>query len=169
MPFATTSGPTGKKQAPMPGPTSAAYKKIVAARRGVAARQASSHVPHAAVPKKSRKAFSSLKSRQAIVERVKRAIWADVLPINEAIINLALCGNLTAAKALFDFAGVYSIPMPDDALAPSAAPVTQAAQEARDAAPLNPVDLFFKSIGIEPPCDEPDPDIPFDPSSRPVE
>jgi len=28
-----------------------------------------------------------------------------------------------------------------------------------DAAPLNPVDAFFKSIGVEPPCDEPEPDM----------
>jgi hypothetical protein len=82
----------------MPGPASATYRKIIAARQSVsAAKPVKKHG-------KSSTAFSSLKARQQVVERVKRTIWASVLEINEAIINLALCGNYSAAKALFDFA-----------------------------------------------------------------
>jgi hypothetical protein len=99
-----------------------------------------------------------MKSRQRIVERVKRAIWAKVLDINEAIINLALCGNYNAAKALFDFAGVYTLPMPDDAAATadtnSAALALGAAE---DSDSDNPMKAFFRSIGVEPPIDEPAP------------
>jgi len=164
MPFIKRSFPPGKKQTPMPGPNSAAYKKLLAATKGAATKPASGHAPanptSAKAGKKSHKlsaSFSSLKSRQRIVERVKRAIWASVTEINDAIIKLALCGNYTAARALFDFAGVYSLPAPDEANA-LAAPAPASTVDA-DAAPLNPVDAFFKSIGVEPPCDEPEPDM----------
>ena len=147
---------SSKKQAPMPGPNSAAYKKLLAAH---SAKPSATHVS-ATPDTKSRRlsaAYSSLKSRQRIVERVKRAIWAKVLDINDAIINLALCGNYNAAKALFDFAGVYTLPSPRDraavSLEPESTPVAIAAEAP---APHNPVEAFFRSIGVEPP-DEPAP------------
>lgn len=149
MPFVKSS----KKQASMPGPNSAAYRKLLATQQTT--------VAPAPAPKSEKKSsrvstFTSLKSRQRIVERVKRAIWAKVLEINDAIINLALCGNYSAAKALFDFAGVYSLPMPDgDAAAflqPDSAPATSLAA---NTAPHDPVQAFFRSIGVEPPIDEP--------------
>lgn len=156
MPFKKTAHAIGKKQTPMPGPASAAYKKIVAAKKTAASKKAVSKKRH-----KSSAAFSTTKSRQQVVERVRRDIWASVQQINEAIINLALCGNAAAAKALFDFAGVYSLPEPDGeasvAPAPAAAPVASAA--AASPTPLNPVDAFFKSIGIDAPCDEHEPDM----------
>jgi hypothetical protein len=150
MPSKYSAVPAAKKQMPMPGPASAAYKKIVAGRQGAAAVKPSKKRP------KSSTAFSSLKARQQVVERVKRTIWASVLEINEAIINLALCGNYSAAKALFDFAGVYSLPDPGDDSAP--APAVMATQPAtNETAASNPVDAFFKSIGIEPSCAVPEP------------
>jgi len=164
MPFIKRSSSPGKKQTPMPGPNSPAYKKLLAAAKGAATTAASGHAPANPAsskpgkkPHKLSASFSSLKSRQRIVERVRRAIWAAVADINDAIINLALCGNYNAARALFDFAGVYSLPAPDQAIAMPAPALASTADA--DAAPLNPVDAFFKSIGVEPPCDEPEPDM----------
>ncbi len=151
MPFKSSAPPAAKKQTPMPGPASATYKKIIAARQSVAAVKPGKKRP------KSSNAFTSLKARQQVVERVKRTIWASVLEINEAIINLALCGNYSAAKALFDFAGVYSLPDPGDDSMPAAA-VMAIPQASKETAATNPVDAFFKSIGIEPSC-EPEPDM----------
>ena len=156
MPF---SKPTGKKQTPMPGPNSALYKKVIAARKVSVAAKPVAKAKAAGKRRQVSAAFSTLKSRQMIVERIKRDIWAKVLEINEAIIALALCGNYTAAKALFDFAGVYTLPMPDDRAASASvpAPVSDAAAEA---VLPSPVDLFFRSLGVEPPCDEPEPELP---------
>ena len=145
MAFQKSTSPSGKKQVPMPGPNSAAYKKIVAAKKAKAAGKGNGK-------KQSRPttAFSSLKSRQMLVERIKRAIWASCLDINDAIILLAKAGNCAAAKALFDFAGVYSLPAPDDENAKAAAiPAAASAPEAVPAA-SDPMDAFFRSIGVEP-------------------
>ncbi len=157
MPFVKSAAPVAKKQAPMPGPKSAAYKKIVAARNsGTTAKPAASKSArkHSKTP-----LFSTLKSRQMLVERIKREIWASVQEINQAVINLALCGNYSAAKALFDFAGVYNLPSPEEA-APSLVPSAASPEpSSREFAPRGPVDAFFKSIGMEPVGDEPDPDM----------
>jgi hypothetical protein len=147
----------GKKQAPMPGPHSAAYKKIVAAKKSAAATKSAHGAPARKGGKKNSRSgstFSSLKSKQMLVERVKRQIWASVLKINDAIISLALAGNFNAAKALFDFAGVYSLPDGDNenaaaALVPSSAPAA-AAEPACAEAVTDPVDAFFRSIGAQP-------------------
>ncbi len=88
--------------------------------------------------------FSSLKSRQMLVERIKRAIWASVAEINQAIITLAKAGNFQAAKSLFDFAGVYSLPEREEER-PQAAPVPAPAAEQQT---QDPVDAFFRSIGM---------------------
>ena len=161
MPFIKHSA---KKQASMPGPNSPAYKKLLAANQGAKAASGRSAVKTSASQSgekhhKFSSAFSSIKSRQRIVERVKRAIWAKVLDINDAIINLALVGNYNAAKALFDFAGVYSLPTSDDEPAAAASASALAPVAAADAASPNPIESFFRSIGVAPPCDEPDPDM----------
>ncbi|MGB8889132.1 MAG: hypothetical protein WCC87_20555 [Candidatus Korobacteraceae bacterium] len=153
MPFTKNAGAISKKQAPMPGPKSVAYKKIVAARKRTmagksAARQARNQRPKTPV-------FSTLKARQSVVERIKREIWASVQEINQAIINLALAGNYNAAKALFDFAGVYNLPAPEEAAPALALP--QPSLEPAAVSPSHPVDAFLKSIGMEPVGDEPDP------------
>ena len=156
MPFSKSAIPSGKKQAPMPGPDSAAYKKIVAARNNAAAQSATSN--GAKKPPKT-PLFSTLKSRHLTVERIKREIWAAVQEINQAIINLALCGNYNAAKALFDFAGVYNLPSPEEGAPGLALPAPSPESSLASAAPLNPVDAFFKSLGIDPAGDEPEPDM----------
>jgi hypothetical protein len=136
---------SGKKQAPMPGPNSAAYKKIVAAKKSKAGGKAASGGKKHSQPAA---AFSSLKSRQMLVERLKRAIWASCLEINEAIISLAKVGNCGAAKALFDFAGVYSLPAPEDENAKAATIPAAASQPEAGAAPSDPMEAFFRSIGV---------------------
>lgn len=138
MTFIKSSSSSGRRQAPTPGAGAAAYKKLMAS-QGEDDMMDSVASPKA--DKKGRK-FSSLKSRQRIVERVKRAIWASVLDINDAIINLALCGNYNAAKALFDFAGVYTLPGPGESTA-----ACEMASEAKGEA-VDPIDAFFKSIGV---------------------
>ncbi|MGA8874566.1 MAG: hypothetical protein WB555_03495 [Candidatus Korobacteraceae bacterium] len=152
MPF-TKSSSSGKKQASMPSPNSPAYKKLLAAQRSAPAKN--SDTPGSKSGGKPSKAFSSLRSRQRIVELVKRAIWAKVREINDSIINLALAGNYLAAKALFDFAGVYSLPTPEQE---PPTPALAATDPALAAAPVddpeltNPINAFFRSIGVEPPC-----------------
>jgi hypothetical protein len=160
MPFIKNPAAPARKQAPMPGPNSAAYKKLLAANQGAAATaaKASASLP-AGKRHKFSSAFSSIKSRQRIVERVKRTIWASVLSINDAIIKLALAGNYNAAKALFDFAGVYSLPTGDDEHTAAASASALAPTPSADATPSNPIESFFRSIGVAPPCDEPDPDM----------
>jgi len=94
------------------------------------------------------------------VERMKRTIWASLLKINEAIINAASNGNLASAKELFQFAGVYSLPDPEEEHAVMAALPARAAEDgpAAEAAQVHPIDLFFKRIGVEPSCQEPEPE-----------
>jgi hypothetical protein len=160
MPFIKHSA---KKQASMPGPNSPAYKKLLAANQGAknASGSAANTSPSQPGGKRHKfsSAFSSIKSRQRIVERVKRAIWAKVLEINDAIIALALLGNYNAAKALFDFAGVYSLPTGDDEPTSPASTAVLAPAPAADTATPNPIESFFRSIGVAAPCDEPDPDL----------
>ncbi len=145
----------GKKQAPVPGPKSAAFKKILAAKK-------STSVSSNGGKKKPKTgaAFSSLKSRQMLVERIKREIWASVVKINDAIISLAMAGNFQAAKALFDFAGVYSLPEPENENASTAAAPSAfaALSGANDDAP-EPIEAFFRSIGVQPPNAQPEPGV----------
>ncbi len=159
MPFIKHSAAPATKQAPMPGPNSPAYKKLLAANHGAAKAAKTSMSQPGEKPHKFSSAFSSIKSRQRIVERVKRAIWASVLSINDAIIKLALAGNYNAAKALFEFAGVYSLPTSDDASTAAVSTSALAPAPAAGTASPNPIESFFRSIGVPPPCDEPDPDM----------
>ncbi len=157
MPFIKSVKPSGKKQAPMPGPNSAAYKKIVAAKKNAASGKTVTSRSVRKAPKTA--LFSTLKSRQLVIDRVKREIWASVHAINQAIISLALAGNYNAAKALFDFAGVYTLPSPEEAATPAPVPASSAGSPVSASAPPHPVDAFFKSIGIDPVGDEPEPGL----------
>ena len=148
----------GKKQVAMPGPNSAAYKKLLAKNSAQSgANQGNKN------KKKPAPAFSTLKSKQLLLERVKREIWAAVLTINRAIIQLASAGNLHAAKALFDFAGVYAVPAPDDDnyVKAGAAPVLvgKPAETSETPSQPDPVESFFRSIGVEPPNALPEPSM----------
>jgi hypothetical protein len=111
---------------------------------------------------RSAPAFSSLKSKQMTVEQMKRAIWQSLLKINDAIITAASCGNLASAKELFNFAGVYSLPGPDEESPAVAAPQPAAPEQnlpSPELAQVHPIDAFFKRIGIDPSCEEPVPEV----------
>ena len=155
MTFLKSSAPGGKKQTPIPGPNSSLYKKIVAAKKAGAA--ANEHASKNKKRPRTSSTYSSLKSRQRLVERIKREIWASVQKINESVINLALAGNFNAAKALFDFAGVYSLPEPEDTNANSAVLAAAAPQTVTAKGEPNPVDAFFHSIGVQSLSGEPEP------------
>jgi len=145
MAFLKKVSPGGKKQAPMPGPKSAAYKKIVAAKKSTKS------AGHKGGKKKPGTAFSSIKAKQMVVDRIKRTIWASFVDINEAIIKLAKLGNCTAAKTLFDFAGVYSLPTPDDDNVNASAtpqPIASVAAPG-DGKEVDPLEGLFRSIGLQ--------------------
>jgi hypothetical protein len=146
MALQKSTSASGKKQTPMPGPNSAAYKNIVGEKKKKnASKKGKKRV-------RASSSYSSLQSRQRLLERVKSVIWASVAEINEAIIALAKAGNCSAAKALFEFAGVNSLPPEGDENPKAAAvPITGASEAA--AAP-DPVDAFFRSIGMQATDDE---------------
>jgi len=154
MAFLKNAKASGKKPASMPGPKSAAYKKLAAAKKN--------EKSEARKKKKPRAAVVSLKAKQALVERIKRKIWDSLQEINDAILLLAKAGNCTAAKALYDFAGVYSLPAPQDGNAEAKAapvPVPVLPANAVAEAELDPVEGFFRSIGVEPPNPELEPEL----------
>jgi hypothetical protein len=161
MAFLKSFPPAGKKPVTVPGPNSAAYKKIVAAKKSAASAKRTAQSSRHTGEKRSRSgaAFSSLKSRQMLVERIKREIWASVLKINDAIISLALAGNFNAAKALFDFAGVYSLPTDDNGNAAAGPAPAPAAEPATHQTGCDPVDAFFRSIGVPPSPVGPEPGL----------
>jgi hypothetical protein len=141
----------GKKQTSMPGPNSAAYKKIVAAKKALKAAGVTKQVPQRSSKKKAQSGgpFSSVKSKQMLVQRIKRAIWASFQEINESIITLAKSGNTAAAKTLFDFAGVYSLPSGDDENVTANVAASPAAAESAESVPCDPVSGLLRSIGLD--------------------
>src|ERR1700733_10301547 len=98
MPLVKSSKRPGKKQSPP------SVKKPAAKNP---AKPASGSSKSNQKRTKSSPAYGSLKSRQMTVERMKRAIWASLLKINDAIIAAATSGNLASARELFHLAGVY--------------------------------------------------------------
>jgi hypothetical protein len=152
MPLVKSSKHPGKKQSP-PSVKKPAVKSPAKAASGSS--KANQKRP------KSAPAYSSLKSRQMTVERMKRAIWASLLKINDAIIAAATSGNVASAKELFHLAGVYSLPNPDEENAAAATqPVApDASAPSPEPAQVHPIDMFFKRIGIEPSCEEPVPEV----------
>jgi dGTP triphosphohydrolase len=115
---------------------------------------------------KSGLAFSTAESRRRALERVKCAIWGNLAEINDGIMNLAKAGNYSAAKALFDLAGVYTLPVERAGEAEAAGPAAaeemrEAPAEAEDAAsePERRAREFYRTLGMKPPEDEPEPDM----------
>jgi hypothetical protein len=102
--------------------------------------------------------FSSLKSKQMAVENAKRTIWASMQKITNALINNASNGNLSTAKELFDFAGVYSLAEPEDENAAVVAQPAPAAgqQTVAEPAKVHPIDLFLDKLGIPPSTAQPE-------------
>lgn len=155
MPTNKRAVPTGRKQTAMPAPKSAAYKKIVAAKLKKTAAAGKPAPKSAGKRPKHVAAYSTVESRQRALERMKRTIWLHLDEINGGIIRLAVAGNYLAARALFDIAGVYSLPPIEEAKALPAAPPVDTTPD--DDASSNSVDAFFKSIGVEPLCGDPEP------------
>lgn len=161
MPLVKNSGRFVKKPA-LSGAAarSAALKKSNAPKKPKPGSKSSGEKPRK--PSRSAAKFSSVKSRQAALEKVKCSIWAALQTITEELIKNANTGNLSTAKELFNLAGVYSLPTPDDEEAAAVAlagPVAVAEPTAADAVTVHPIDLFFKKIGVEPSTGEPEPEV----------
>lgn len=150
----------GKKQAPAAGSRSAASRKSLAAKKAKSGTKSSAK-PQARNSRSSAK-YSSLKSRQMTVESARRAVWSSLHRITDALITAASTGNLATAKELFNFAGVYSLPMPEDenaVAAPAPAPVTETVAPSAAPGIVHPIDLFFKKIGVEPSTGQPEAEV----------
>lgn len=121
-----TSQPAGKRAA-----------KAKSAGKGWSARssatKAKSAAPGESAPKKPLKSlglyhgFDTIEARQKEVERARRAVFARMEKIMIGNLNLAEAGNNSAAKFLFEFAGVYELP-----------PLAQAGSEAAESKPPSP-------------------------------
>jgi hypothetical protein len=155
MPSTKSAPASGKKHLPMPAPQSVTYRKIVAAKKRAAAK------PAAGKSGKKRGAhgqtYSTIESRHRALERAKRTIWKHFDEINAGIIRVAEAGNCSAAKALFDMAGVFNLPPLDDQPQTATGAMEAPAEASSESDAMNPVDAFFRSIGIEPACKEPEP------------
>ena len=156
MSVVKTSNRFGKKQASTTAARGSGKKPVANKAKGLTNRSKG----HKSAGKSSAK-FSSLKSKQMTVESAKRSIWASMQKITNALINSASNGNLSTAKELFDFAGVYSLAEPEDenaavAAQPASAPAPEAVPEP---AKLHPIDLFLNKLGIEPSTAQPDSDV----------
>ena len=166
MPLKNSAAPASKK--PAPGPRSAVpNSKRLGVKKSGAAKKNRKPPASSNAAKKARRhtaAFSTLKSRQQAVERAKLQIWRHLQEINGAIIKLAESGSYLAAKTLFDFAGLYTLPLEEE-IAPNALPAAlTAAQPAPSTSleppPVNRVEAFLKTMGLDPLSDdEPEPDV----------
>ena len=171
MPLKTCTTSSGRKPASAPAPRSTVPKGKHLANKGPAKKNAR---PPAATSarKKARRhsaAFSTLKSRQQAVERAKLQIWRHLQEINGAVIKLAESGSYLAARTLFDFAGVYSLPPLEEEIPstgpPSVSPATAAAppeppEKTPPPPPVNKIEAFLQTLGLDPLSDEePEPDM----------
>jgi hypothetical protein len=102
-----------KKPAPAPRSVVSASKRPAVKKNGKAATSTKA----AKRARRHTAAFSTLKSRQQAVERAKLQIWRHLQEINGAIIKLAESGSYLAAKTLFDFAGLYTLPLEEETAA----------------------------------------------------
>jgi hypothetical protein len=151
-----------------PGPRSAVSnsKRLGVKKSGAARKNRKAPASSNAAKKAHRHtaAFSTLKSRQQAVERAKVQIWRHLQEINSAIIKLAESGSYLAAKTLFDFAGLYTLPLEEEAASSTlvAAPAAGggAPSPLPGPPPVNRVEAFLKTMGLDPLSeDEPEPDV----------
>ncbi len=159
MALVKNSGRFSKKQVSVSGSRSAAARKSLAAKKAKGGTKSSAKHGKSSRPSAR---FSSLKSRQMTVESLKRLIWASLHRITAALIGAASTGNLATAKELFHFAGVYSLPAPEEenaASAPAPAPIGEVAGPGVEPGMVHPIDLFFKKIGVEPSTREPESEV----------
>ena len=153
-----SAAPCSKKPAAGPRSAVSESKRPAAKKNGKAATS-----PKTA--KKARRhaaAFTTLKSRQQAVERAQLQIWRHLEEINGAIIKLAESGSYLAAKTLFDFAGLYTLPpLEEESAVPGAPRAAQVApSQSPEPPPVNRVEQFLKTLGLDPLSDEePEPDM----------
>src|SRR5208283_1145034 len=164
MPLKNCATPFGRK--PAPAPRSAVAKgKHLAAKKSGSVKKATKPLATTSSRKKARRhtaAFSTLKSRQQAVQRAKLQIWRHLQEINGAVIKLAESGSYLAARTLFDFAGVYSLPPLEEEVAssalPSVSPATAIAPaeppEKTPPPPVNKIEAFLQTLGLDPLSDE---------------
>ena len=160
---------SGKKLAPAPRSAVSKSKRLAPKKSGTAKKNAKA--PASTNPPKKAKrhtaAFSTLKSKQQAVERAKLQIWRHLQEINGAVIRLAESGSYLAARTLFDFAGVYTLPTLEEETAPSGLPAAPPATGSAPSQlpeqtppPVNRVEAFLKTLGLDPLSDEePEPDM----------
>jgi hypothetical protein len=166
MPLKNSAPPSGKKPAPTPRSAVPNSKRLAVKKSGAAKKNRKAPASTHAAKKSHRHtaAFSTLKSRQQAVERAKLQIWRHLQEINSAIIKLAESGSYLAAKTLFDFAGLYTLPLEEE-IAPNALPaapnaVQPAPSTSPEPPPVNRVEAFLKTMGLDPLSDdEPEPDV----------
>jgi hypothetical protein len=166
MPLKNSTVPSGKMSAPAPRSAVSSSKRLAVKKSGAAKKNRKPPASTNAAKKAHRHtaAFSTLKSRQQAVERAKLQIWRHLQEINGAIIKLAESGSYLAAKALFDFAGLYTLPVEQET-APNALPAAPAAAAGAPSTspgppPVNRVEAFLKTMGLDPLSDKgPGPDV----------
>ncbi len=170
MPLKTSVPPSGKRPVAVPR-SAVANRKRPSAKPSRLRKKKASPLSSKSALKKARHhggAFANLKARQQAVERAKLQIWRHLPDINAAIIRLAESGSYLAARALFDFAGIYAVPpLEENATAPglpSAAPLLDGAGPAespeKPAPPVNRIEAFLQTLGLDPLSDEePEPDV----------
>lgn len=159
MSVVKTSSRFGKKQA-LTSATRGSAKKAVSNKAKAGAKTGGTK-PQKNNSKSSAK-YSSLKSKQMVVENAKRSIWGSIQAITNALINNAERGNLSTAKELFDFAGVYSLIEPEEENAAAASqPVSTPASDAVPVEPvkIHPIDMFLNKIGVQPSTALPESDV----------
>ena len=141
MPLKNSAVPSSKMSAPAPR-SAVSNRKHPAVKKSGAARKNLKAPVSARPAKKTRRhsaAFSTLNSRQQAVERAKLQVWRHLEEINGAVIKLAESGSYLAARTLFDFAGVYTLPPLEQETAPSALPAAPAAAgQSRGGIPEDP-------------------------------
>ena len=168
MPFKNSAVSSGKKPVLAPRSTGSMGQHLVGKKRAPSKRNAK---PAASknVAKRAKRhpaAFSTLKSRQQAVQRAKLQIWRHLEEINGAVIKLAESGSYLAARTLFDFAGVHSLPPLEEEMAARAVSATTPTDAAGSQTaekidlPVNRVEAFLKTLGLDTLAeDEPEPDV----------
>ncbi len=103
--------------------------------------------------------FESIEERRKEVERVRRAIYANLMRIAIGMANTAASGsNAGGAKVLFEFAGIDELPELGETQAETTQPAPDAGAAAANVAadeldddPTKAVLSFYKKLGMTPP------------------